>query len=180
MIVVGFIMAVASGVALPGHMLLFGRVINNFVYYSIASNVFSNPNFTMQLDLFTTSLNTSCSELVETSPDIFLEAIMSSSGNMTSPILCDDESEDIFGDVLNYVCDPRATLVSEIGLFSIYYATLASGVLVAIFFATLFWNLSAYRQSRRMRQAFYHSILHQEIGWFDVNEANELGTRLAE
>ena len=37
MIITGTLMAIGAGVALPGHMLMFGRVINQFVYYSIAA-----------------------------------------------------------------------------------------------------------------------------------------------
>ena len=41
MIVVGVVTGVLSGVALPGHMLLFGEVINQFVYYSIVTETYT-------------------------------------------------------------------------------------------------------------------------------------------
>lgn len=143
MIVVGTVMAIAAGLALPGHMLLFGDVINQFVFYDIATN----PRPLNQTDHF-------CSNL--------------SSG------------QDIIINVMDYIDNPRATLLNQIGLYALYYVGLATGVLIATFLATIFWNVSAYRQTRKMRVAFYRSILRQEIGWFDVTEANELSTRLAE
>ena len=181
MIIVGFFMAVISGVGLPGHMILFGRVINNFVYYSIASNIVNGTvTFSQLVHDFAGSQNMSCDQLVREDPFALLGFAMNVSGGGNSPVLCDDESEDIFSNILDYVCDPAGTLQFEIGLFSVYYIALATGVLISVFIATVFWNVSAYRQTRRMRQAFYHSVLHQDIGWFDVNEANELSTRLAE
>lgn len=178
MIIVGFFMAVVSGVGLPGHMILFGRVINNFVYYSAATNVTSNGlTFSQQVQQFANSSNMTCDELVSKNSASILQFSINST---SSPLLCDDESEAIFMNVLDYICEPASTLRDEIGLFSLYYIGMATGVLISVFLATVFWNASAYRQTRRMRQAFYHSILHQEIGWFDVNEANELSTRLAE
>ena len=130
--------------ALPGHMLLFGRVINEFVYHDIARN----PALLM------TNQTHFCS-------------------NATS-------GQDIVSNLVRYLNDPRGTLLDQIGLFSLYYVGIATAVLIATFLATVFWNISAYRQTRRMRLAFYHSILRQNIGWFDVTEANELSTRLAE
>lgn len=145
MIVLGTLMAISAGVALPGHMLLFGRVINEFVYHSIARNV------TIQMS------------------------------NQTEGHFCSNATgQDILLNVIPYLTNPSGTLLQQIGQFSLYYVGIASAVLIATFLATVFWNVSAYRQTRRMRLAFYHSILRQNIGWFDVTEANELSTRLAE
>ena len=150
MIIFGIIMAVAAGLALPGHMLLFGEVINIFVFHDIATATAA------------TAMNPS---------------------NMTQPAhFCFNSSSsgDITSNLLPYFGDPSGTLLSEVGRYSLYYVGLATATLIATFLATMFWNFSAYRQTRRMRQAFYQSILRQDIGWFDVTEANELSTRLAE
>lgn len=143
MILVGTVMAIAAGLALPGHMLLFGEVINEFVFHDISTNPINNQ---------------------------------------TEPHFCFNQSsgQNLLLEIQPYLTDPRGTLLKEIGLFSLYYVALATGVLIATFIATIFWNISAYRQTRRMRLAFYRSILRQDIGWFDVTVANELSTRLAE
>ena len=144
MIIFGAITAVAAGIALPGHMLLFGEVINVFVFHDIA-----------------------------TTPPTLMS-------NQSSHFCFNASSGILTSNLAPYSLDPSGTLLSEVGRFSIYYVGIATGVLIATFLATMFWNLSAYRQTRRMRQAFYKSILRQDIGWFDVTEANELSTRLAE
>ena len=158
MIITGTLMAIAAGLALPGHMLLFGDVINEFVFHEQAETLSS-----------------------QISPLSFNDSSNNSSSEMVTFFCANTGSGQIFNEsIRRYLDNPDATLLREIGLFSLYYIGLATGVLIATFLATMFWNFSAYRQTRRMRMAFYHSILRQEIGWFDVTEANELSTRLAE
>ena len=53
-------------------------------------------------------------------------------------------------------------------------------VLVAAYMQVAFWTLSAGRQAKRLRTLFFHRIMRQDIGWFDVNETGELNTRLIE
>uniref|UniRef100_A0A8C2XQ30 ATP binding cassette subfamily B member 1 n=1 Tax=Cyclopterus lumpus TaxID=8103 RepID=A0A8C2XQ30_CYCLU len=43
-----------------------------------------------------------------------------------------------------------------------------------------FWTLSAGRQTKRIRKLFFHCIMKQDIGWFDVSETGELNTRLTD
>ncbi len=174
MIIFGFFSAIASGVALPGHMLLFGQVINNFVYYG---NVITN-NTDIGGTLHDAALDYSTSVNMTCSPDLFINGSLFSVPS--EMLLCQSETQSIVLDILQFVCDPPAQLLTQINLYSLYYVGLATGVLITMFIASLFWNISAYRQTKRMRKAFYHSVLHQEIGWYDVNEANELSTRLAE
>ena len=150
MILSGTLMAIAAGLALPGHMLLFGDVINEFVFHDIAE--------TLRVGLMNTTAE-----------------------NRTQHFCSNTGTGESFAVNLGrYSDDPNSTLLREIGLYALYYVALATGVLIATFLATVFWNISAYRQTRKMRIAFYRSILRQEIGWFDVSDANELSTRLAE
>uniref|UniRef100_A0A8D0GSX1 ATP-binding cassette sub-family B member 5 n=1 Tax=Sphenodon punctatus TaxID=8508 RepID=A0A8D0GSX1_SPHPU len=41
-----------------------------------------------------------------------------------------------------------------------------------------FWVLAAARQTKKIRKAFFHAILGQDISWFDVSNSGELNTRL--
>ena len=161
MIILGTVMAIAAGLALPGHMLLFGDVINEFVFHGLAETLQAAP------------IN---------STNVTINDNFTNSSNPMAEYFCSNtDTGDVFTEsVGRFLDNPDATLLSRIGLFSLYYVGLATGVLIANFLATIFWNISAYRQTRRMRMAFYRSILRQEIGWFDVTEANELSTRLAE
>lgn len=63
---------------------------------------------------------------------------------------------------------------------AIYYSIMGAAVLVAAYLQVALWTLSAGRQIKRLRKKFFHAIMQQEIGWFDVNETGELNTQLAE
>ena len=227
MILFGFIAAVASGVALPGHMLLFGRIINSFVFYSTVTNCTEFANQTimqpslsmilasrlMSLENMNMSVNVNsmdmgmdmgmagdmscaereraldCTDEYYNMCNMFVTANAGSILNLTrsdnsseSSLLCGDSEQgmEVLENVLEYVCCPARTLREDIAVFSYIYVGMATAVLLAIFLATMFWNVSAYRQTKRIRQAFYRSVLYQDVGWFDVTEVSELSTRLAE
>lgn len=200
MILLGFVCAVASGVALPGHMLLFGRVINNFVYYSTATNCTElddgtiipslsmevrNRLIPMPVDNFTScDVDTSCSDDFRTMCNEFVRnssmfIIGAATEGNTSALLCDIDTG-VFENVAEFLCCPGDSLQESIRDFSLIYVGMATAVLIVFFLSTIFWNVSAYRQTRRIRQAFYRSVLYQDIGWFDVTEPSELSTRLSE
>ncbi|KAI3361034.1 hypothetical protein L3Q82_013229, partial [Scortum barcoo] len=64
--------------------------------------------------------------------------------------------------------------------YAIYYSIMGAVVLVAAYMQVAFWTLAAGRQVKRIRKLFFHCIMQQEIGWFDVNETGELNTRLTD
>lgn len=64
--------------------------------------------------------------------------------------------------------------------YAYYYSGLGAGVLVAAYIQVSFWTLAAGRQIKKIRQEFFHAILRQEIGWFDISDITELNTRLTE
>ena len=178
MILVGTVMTIASGVALPGHLLLFGRIINQFVYYEQA--LIFQPSVLNQSQM----MNLSC--------EPFRDLVANGTVNLTgSPNSVTDtpandgdvffcQQTSIFSEILNLVCDPEDVFIDEINKFSYIYVGLATAVLISVFIANIFWSISAYRQTLRMRVAFYRSILRQEIGWYDVSETAQLSTRLSE
>ena len=180
MIAVGVVTGILSGAALPGHMLLFGEVINQFVYYSIATEEII-PRFMDFVGNETrNTLNETLKDLtcVRSRADTVL-AMFSENG--TDIYLCEQgEGNDIFSEVVDFVCDPADTLQDNVALYAYYYLAMAVGVLITTFVANALLNLSAYRQTRRMRLAFFRSVLSQEIGWFDVTASAQLSTRLAE
>ncbi|XP_017391994.1 phosphatidylcholine translocator ABCB4 isoform X2 [Cebus imitator] len=71
-------------------------------------------------------------------------------------------------------------LEEEMTRYAYYYSGLGAGVLVAAYIQVSFWTLAAGRQIRKIRQKFFHAILRQEIGWFDINDTTELNTRLTD
>ncbi|XP_010222845.1 PREDICTED: multidrug resistance protein 1-like [Tinamus guttatus] len=62
--------------------------------------------------------------------------------------------------------------------YAYYYSAIAAAVLLAAYVQTSFWTLAAGRQIKKIRKEFFHAIMRQEIGWFDVNDVGELNTRL--
>uniref|UniRef100_A0A8C5B455 ATP-binding cassette, sub-family B (MDR/TAP), member 4 n=1 Tax=Gadus morhua TaxID=8049 RepID=A0A8C5B455_GADMO len=62
--------------------------------------------------------------------------------------------------------------------YAINYSIMGVIVLVAAYMQVAFWTLAAGRQAKRLRTLFFHRIMRQDIGWFDVNETGELNTRL--
>ena len=153
MVVVGTLMAVAAGTALPSHVLFFGDIIDLFVAYNISLE-----------------LNASVSAVTNATSGMMTEYFCNVTESSTSARIAE---------FLNS-SDPTGLLQSKIGVFSLYYVGLASGMLFASFTSNLFWNLSAYRQTRRLRQAFFRAVMKQEIGWFDVSPSAQLNSRLSE
>uniref|UniRef100_A0A8C4I9G7 ATP-binding cassette, sub-family B (MDR/TAP), member 4 n=1 Tax=Dicentrarchus labrax TaxID=13489 RepID=A0A8C4I9G7_DICLA len=74
----------------------------------------------------------------------------------------------------------NSTLQEDMQGFAIYYSIMGAMVLVAAYMQVAFWTLAAGRQVKRIRRLFFHCIMQQEIGWFDVNETGELNTRLTD
>uniref|UniRef100_A0A4W4E949 ATP-binding cassette, sub-family B (MDR/TAP), member 4 n=1 Tax=Electrophorus electricus TaxID=8005 RepID=A0A4W4E949_ELEEL len=70
--------------------------------------------------------------------------------------------------------------LSSMTRHAIYYSIMGGIVLFAAYMQVAFWTLAAGRQVKRLRKMFFHAIIKQDIGWFDVNETGQLNTRLAD
>ncbi|OXB67674.1 hypothetical protein ASZ78_015206 [Callipepla squamata] len=79
---------------------------------------------------------------------------------------------------LNSSAEYLNKLEKDMTRYAYYYSAIAAAVLVAAYVQTSFWTLAAGRQVKKIREKFFHAIMRQEIGWFDVNDAGELNTRL--
>ncbi|ORX45112.1 P-loop containing nucleoside triphosphate hydrolase protein [Hesseltinella vesiculosa] len=97
----------------------------------------------------------------------------------------------IFGQFLNqmqgvssiaagYECIPggHAALDQTIGVIHIF-AYMGTAVLCAAYIANACWVWTGESQTRRIRLLYLHSILRQDMGWFDKAEEGSLTTRLA-
>ena len=185
MIIAGTLMAVAAGLGLPGHIILTGNILNQFISHSL---VISNNLTIATVDSL--PVNETCATYraqLRSDPQFMTNTISQASSSSTtasseSGYFCTNSSSrsDTTSDFLDYICDPDGTLRWRIGVISLYYVALATGVLITFSLAIMFWNLSAYRQVLRLRRALYHSILRQEIGWFDSVKTGVLSTRLVE
>ncbi|XP_053570110.1 ATP-binding cassette sub-family B member 5 [Bombina bombina] len=77
-------------------------------------------------------------------------------------------------------CSKFKPLDEQMVMFSLYYVGIAAFVLLGGYVQVSFWVLAAARQTRKMRKAFFHSVLSQDMSWFDVTKSGELNTRLTE
>ncbi|XP_010631198.1 ATP-dependent translocase ABCB1-like isoform X3 [Fukomys damarensis] len=71
-------------------------------------------------------------------------------------------------------------LEEEMTTYAYYYTGIGAGVLIAAYIQVSFWCLAAGRQIQKIRKQFFHAIMKQEIGWFDVHDVGELNTRLTD
>ncbi|XP_011362437.1 multidrug resistance protein 1 isoform X1 [Pteropus vampyrus] len=76
--------------------------------------------------------------------------------------------------------DLSDNLEKEMTTYAYYYSGIGAGVLVAAYIQVSFWCLAAGRQIDKIRKQFFHAIMRQEIGWFDVHDVGELNTRLTD
>ena len=150
--------AIVTGAALPIHMLMFGQVISRFVYYSIAQPIYGKV------------------------PSVGYLLQLQQANKTNSSYFC-SRKDTLNYDLLNQYLN-SSNVQEELGLiindFTYYYLGLATAAMIGAFTANLLSNISAYRQTRRMRIAFYNSVLRQEVGWFDVTKTGQLNTRLQE
>jgi ABC-type multidrug transport system fused ATPase/permease subunit len=54
------------------------------------------------------------------------------------------------------------------------------GTIVVGYFQVAFWSIACERQTRRLRETLFRSILNKEIAYFDINKTGQLSTRLTE
>lgn len=54
------------------------------------------------------------------------------------------------------------------------------GTIVVGYFQVAFWSIACERQTRRLRETLFRSILFKEIAFFDTYKTGELSTRLSE
>uniref|UniRef100_A0A8C5TA38 Phosphatidylcholine translocator ABCB4 n=1 Tax=Malurus cyaneus samueli TaxID=2593467 RepID=A0A8C5TA38_9PASS len=99
-------------------------------------------------------------------------------GDMTDSFVASGDTNFTGNITINITSDMLHQLEEDMTRYAYYYSGIAAGVLLAAYVQTSFWTLAAGRQIRKIREKFFHAIMRQEIGWFDVNDVGELNTRL--
>ena len=161
---VGFLAAATNGAVLPTSMIVFGRMINLFVYKNLTAeiaatlgNVTVTPNTVADIDL-------NCS-LVE----LGLETLATMS-----------QTSSLAFNLGNFQCLSNVDFLSGVDIFIIAFAGLGATSIILGFIQVSTFSLAATRQTHRIRKRFYRSILRQNVAWFDENKAGELNSRLVE
>ncbi|XP_075994467.1 ATP-dependent translocase ABCB1 [Genypterus blacodes] len=116
---------------------------------------------------------------------ILLGTVMSMANGVVLPLMCvvfGDMTDSFVSDSVNTMLNvtSNSNLEEDMTTYAIYYSIMGFVVLGAAYMQVAFWTLAAGRQVKRIRTLFFHCIMLQDIGWFDVNETGELNTRLTD
>ncbi|XP_019299110.2 ATP-binding cassette sub-family B member 5 [Panthera pardus] len=71
-------------------------------------------------------------------------------------------------------------LNEDITVLTLYYIGIGVAALVFGYMQISFWVMTAARQTKRIRKQFFHSILAQDMSWFDGCDIGELNTRMTD
>ncbi|XP_051921770.1 ATP-binding cassette, sub-family B (MDR/TAP), member 4 isoform X17 [Hippocampus zosterae] len=74
----------------------------------------------------------------------------------------------------------NSTLQEDVNSLVIYYGIAGTLVIAACYMQAAFFALAAGRQVKSIRKQFFHSVMRQDISWFDVNETATLNTCLVD
>ena len=163
MVVGAVLFSILSGFGIPTEAVLIGQLINTFISCNAAQDITDSfVNFSIE----------NCTQ------SRVQELLNSGSGNNSDRIFCDAfERGNVINSASMFVCDPIETLTEETHAHSLYFVYLAVGVFVTHILAYVLWSVSASRQSRRLRIAFYRAIMKHDIAWFETNDVSQLGHR---
>ncbi|CAF3981501.1 unnamed protein product [Rotaria sordida] len=148
--IIGTIAALAHGAAFPLMLLVFGNL----------TDIFTDRTFDLcKVNL--TQYEQFCPPGVELTPDNFLNEIIKC--NVTG--VNGTGSPDFLGKIREQ---------------SIWLTIMGCATIVLGYFQVSFWSIACERQTRRLRETFFRSILSKEIAYFDINKTGQLSTRLTE
>nr|XP_055170726.1 ATP-binding cassette sub-family B member 5 [Nyctereutes procyonoides] len=71
-------------------------------------------------------------------------------------------------------------LNEDIIMLTLYYIGIGVTALVFGYIQISSWVMTAARQTKRIRKQFFHSVLAQDISWFDSCDIGELNTRMTD
>ena len=160
MIFAAILFSVVSGAVIPLESILVGKLFNIFISFNTADQL--RP-------LLVSDLNKTCTEDLA-------QQILNNLSKETDEIFCDATKQ---GNVINsasmFICDPHQSLTEKATSHSLYFVYLGVGTFVTFFLSHALWTISASRQSKGLRVAYYRAILRHKIGWFEINNISRLG-----
>ncbi|CAM2704626.1 unnamed protein product [Rotaria socialis] len=70
--------------------------------------------------------------------------------------------------------------MSKVGKQSMWLVIMGCAIIVVGYFQVALWSIACERQTRRLREILFRSILSKEMAYFDTNKSGQLSTRLAD
>jgi ATP-binding cassette subfamily B (MDR/TAP) protein 1 len=86
----------------------------------------------------------------------------------------------LFGQILDKLNTNPGSFSGGINFLCIEFCIVAGANLFTGFAQVYCWSATGERQTQRFRERYVNSVLSQEISWFDICNASELSTKLAE
>ena len=161
MILVGVLLSLISGAAIPIEAFLTGRLFNIFISFNTADKISDL--------IITDSTNKTCTLS-------FVQQLLDNASSVSDKLFCDVfERGNVINSASMFVCDATDTLNDDTSAYCLYFVYLAIGIFVTFFFSHTLWTITASRQSKRMRIAFYRATLNNSVGWFDTRDISQLG-----
>ena len=164
---VGAFTGIVHGVSLPLLMLVWGELINVFIYQEQSSGTSECLNVSRSCSNVFIAANSS----VEILP-------CGVNATLFNGLTLRESVEEIFGSTSKCLTDNE--FEDEVFLYCIYFSIMGVVVLVFGYIQITFFQMACERQVRKIRLLFYRSVLRQNIGWFDSNPSGDLASRLNE
>ncbi|CAF3541777.1 unnamed protein product [Rotaria sp. Silwood1] len=150
-IMIGTFAALAHGAAFPLMLLVFGNLVD----------VFTDRSFDLcQLNF--TLLNSFCPENIHLTNKNFRNEYQK----------CNFPQENFTPINDNFMTNIRKQ--------SMWLAIMGCAIIVIGYFQVTFWSIACERQTRRLRETLFRSILNKDIAYFDTHKTGQLSTRLTE
>ncbi|XP_030639135.1 LOW QUALITY PROTEIN: ATP-dependent translocase ABCB1 [Chanos chanos] len=78
------------------------------------------------------------------------------------------------------VAVPGFDLQAAMTSYAYYYAVIGAAMLLLTTLQVTLFLLTATRQTRRIRERYFHAVLHQPMAWFDTHQSGVLNVRLTD
>ncbi|XP_034163847.2 ATP-dependent translocase ABCB1 isoform X1 [Pangasianodon hypophthalmus] len=109
-------------------------------------------------------------------------------GQMTDSFVLSGQSLNFTGNfTLNFTLNPSECVTipgvdieASMTRNAYYFVAIGAGVLLVGTIQITLFVLTATRQTKRIRDKYFHAILHQPMAWFDMHPIGELNIRLTE
>ncbi|XP_077065305.1 ATP-dependent translocase ABCB1 [Siphateles boraxobius] len=85
--------------------------------------------------------------------------------------------------ITNSTClagSPEIGIEEKMTKYAYYFVAIGAAVLVLGTFQVMLFLLTAAKQTKRIREKYFHAILHQQMSWFDMHPIGELNIRLTD
>ncbi|KAK7157430.1 hypothetical protein R3I93_008803 [Phoxinus phoxinus] len=110
-------------------------------------------------------------------------------GQMTDSFVMSGQQLNMTGNSTGNVIYSNLTCLAgspEIGIedkmtrYAYYFVAIGAAVLLLGTFQVMLFLLTAAKQTKRIREKYFHAILHQQMSWFDTHPIGELNIRLTD